>query len=431
MDYTLYDLALYGIFYSFLGWLVEAGYYSIKRRGFYDRGFLSAPLIVSSGVTFLLMILVLPTLNGMPVLQVAFTTVIAVVMETLSGAVTRIITPKVSWGAERASRAFGGGKRGFVVSLVIGGGFYLTYLLVHPLVLAVELMIPVLVKEILVWVFVGLLAVDFIISLYALRTGAGEANERRQRSGRGRLAAGVSNFVWRRLRKAYPGIELETAETDPEHKVVFAKGLCWDKLIWVFFITALGGDLIEMCWVRFVSHIWMSRSSVLYGPFSFVWGLGAVLLTVTLQPLAKKADRYVFLAGFVIGGVYEYMCSVFTELVFGTVFWDYSHMPLNIGGRTNVLFCFFWGVLALVWVKLFYPLLCKGIEAIPVVLGKVITWILVALMLCNGVLTGLAMLRHQARPVQPEPANPLEVFLDRQYPDDFMTQRWPNMRQVN
>lgn len=430
MEYTLYDLALFWLAYAFLGWLVEAGYFAVTRRGFYDRGFLSAPLVASYGCAALLLILVLPTLNDRPVLQFAFAAVIATVVETLAEAITRIITPKVRWGEER-KRAITGGKRGLLVSLAVGGAFYLCYLLVHPLLLAVEVMIPRLAKMITVWIIFGLLLVDFAVSLYALRTGGGAANERRQRSGRGKLAAGVSNFVWRRLRKAYPGIEQESAETDQMDRVVFAKGLCWDKLIWVFFITALGGDLIEMCWVRFVSHIWMSRSSVLYGPFSLVWGLGAVVLTATLQPLAQKADRYVFLAGFFIGGVYEYMCSVFTELVFGTVFWDYSHMPLNIGGRTNVLFCFFWGVLALVWVKFFYPWLSKGIEAIPVLLGKCITWVLVALMLCNGVLTGLAMLRHQARPTQPQPANQLEVFLDRQYPDDFMTQRWPNMRQVD
>ena len=44
-----------------------------------------------------------------------------------------------------------------------------------------------------------------------------------------------------------------------------------------------------------------------------------------------------------LGGAYEYLCSVFTELVFGKVFWDYSWMPFNLGGRINLLYCFFWG----------------------------------------------------------------------------------------
>ena len=74
----------------------------------------------------------------------------------------------------------------------------------------------------------------------------------------------------------------------------------------------------------------MSRSSVIYGTFSIVWGFGAVILTVVLQRLAGKEDRYIFLAGSVLGGVYEYLCSVFTEIFLGTTFWDYSDMPFVI-----------------------------------------------------------------------------------------------------
>ena len=171
----------------------------------------------------------------------------------------------------------------------------------------------------------------------------------------------------------------------------------------------------------------MNRSSVLYGPFSFVWGLGAVLLTVVLQRLAGKADRYVFLAGFVVGGAYEYVCSVFTELVYGTVFWDYSYMPLNIGGRTNVLFCIFWGLLAVAWVKVLYPPIDRGIEKLSPLPGKIMTWIIVFVMLCNGFLTFLAMQRYTVRQTRPEAENMIEAFLDDRYDDAWMEARWPNM----
>ena len=195
----------------------------------------------------------------------------------------------------------------------------------------------------------------------------------------------------------------------------------------MFLISALLGDIIETFWCGLVDGEWMNRSSVLYGPFSFVWGLGAVVLTVTLQGLAEKSDRYIFLAGFLVGGAYEYLCSVFTELVFGTVFWDYSDMPLNIGGRTNVLFCFFWGVLAVVWIKMIYPPMSKGIESLPALAGKIATWIVVFVMACNALLTSSAMLRYSTRPIQPEPANAFEEFIDRQYGDARMEARWPNM----
>ena len=197
--------------------------------------------------------------------------------------------------------------------------------------------------------------------------------------------------------------------------------------MWVFLSSALLGDIIETFWCGLVNGQWMSRSSVLYGPFSLVWGLGAVVLTVTLQRLAGRDSFFVFAAGFFIGGAYEYMCSVFTELVFGTVFWDYSHMPLNIGGRTNVLFCFFWGVLAVAWIKGIYPWMSQLIEGLPALAGKAATWLIVAVMICNGLLTCAAMVRYSTRAVRPQPANSFEEFIDRQYGDGFMERRWPNM----
>ena len=62
--YSLTDLGLYLLIYSFLGWVVEAGYYAVTRRQFCNRGVLSLPLILAYGVTFDLLILVLPTLAG-------------------------------------------------------------------------------------------------------------------------------------------------------------------------------------------------------------------------------------------------------------------------------------------------------------------------------------------------------------------------------
>jgi uncharacterized membrane protein len=142
---------------------------------------------------------------------------------------------------------------------------------------------------------------------------------------------------------------LEEADHNGEEGHTFAKDLCFDKLFWVFLVSSVLGAGIEMVFCRITGGVWMSRSSLLYGPFSVVWGLGAVVLTVVLQQLEEKPDRYVFLSGCVLGGVYEYLCSVFTELVFGTVFWDYSHMPLNLLGQICPTFSLLWCGLSLVF----------------------------------------------------------------------------------
>ena len=419
------DLALYLLIYSFLGWCTEVLYYAVTKRKFCNRGFLTTPFLPSYGVAFDLMILTLPALAGRYAVQFLFTMAIVSVAESFADYLNRRLGPKVHWGGVR-SRALEGSMRGLLSSAAVAAVYYTTYLVVHPLLLGVITLIPELVKGVAVWGLFALIGVDFVGVLYTLRTGGVRAYERREaHSSEGRIAGRMTSAVWRRLQKAYPGIRGMPPEEQGTY--IFAKGICLDKLVWVFLTSALLGDIIETFWCGLVNSHWMSRSSVLYGPFSFVWGLGAVVLTVTLQTLAKRDSFFVFAAGFFIGGTYEYMCSVFTQLVFGTVFWDYSHMPLNIGGRTNVLFCFFWGVLAVFWIKGIYPQMSRLIEGFPALAGKVVTWVVVFLMVCNGLLTCAAMLRYNTRAVRPEPANAFEEFIDRQYGDRFMEHRWPNM----
>ena len=100
---------------------------------------------------------------------------------------------------------------------------------------------------------------------------------------------------------------------------------------------------METVFCRVTAGVWMSRSSLVWGPFSVVWGLALVLATVLLRQEKDRSDRYLFAFGTVMGGVYEYVCSAVTELLFGTVFWDYSKFKFNLGGRINLLYCFFWG----------------------------------------------------------------------------------------
>ena len=134
-----------------------------------------------------------------------------------------------------------------------------------------------------------------------------------------------------------------------------------------------------------------------------------------------------FLGGFFLGGAYEYLCSVFTEVFFGTTFWDYSDMPFNIGGRTNLLFCLFWGILSLVWVKLCYPPLSRQIEKIPPLAGKILTWACVVLMVCDMLISAAAMVRYVERSKGAAAENAVEEFMDHYYPDELIEFVWPNL----
>ena len=85
---------------------------------------------------------------------------------------------------------------------------------------------------------------------------------------------------------------------------------------------------------------------MVWGDFSIVWGLAIAAVTALLYKYRNRSQQFLFWMGTFLGGAYEYICSVFTEIVFGTVFWDYSDIPFNLGGRINLLYCFFWGFAA-------------------------------------------------------------------------------------
>lgn len=66
--------------------------------------------------------------------------------------------------------------------------------------------------------------------------------------------------------------------------------LRWHQWFFLFLSSAFLGCLFEMGIVWLGTGVLMSRSSLLYGAISIVWGLGAVLMTLVLSPCAGTAN---------------------------------------------------------------------------------------------------------------------------------------------
>lgn len=172
----------------------------------------------------------------------------------------------------------------------------------------------------------------------------------------------------------------------------------------------------------------MSRSSLVWGPFSIVWGLAIALATALLYKDREKPDSHIFIVGTFLGGAYEYICSVFTEMVFGKIFWDYSEIPFNLGGRINLLYCFFWGIAAVVWIKLLYPRMEQLIEWILSKTGKWLTAVFVIFMLVNMVVSVLALVRYDTRSKGIEAQSEWENVIDTYFDDAKMEKIYPNAK---
>lgn len=207
----------------------------------------------------------------------------------------------------------------------------------------------------------------------------------------------------------------------------FAKGYNFYKLFWIFLSCSFIGAIVEIFWCYLTMGKLMSRSSLIYGQFSIIWGLGTVLLTVILHKMVGKRDLSIFVVGTVAGGIYEYVCSLVAEALFGVRFWDYSDIAFNIDGRVNLLFCFFWGLIAVVWVQNIYPFLSSKIEKIPMNFGKYLTWILACFMIFNVCISALALVRSDQRQKNIQAQSPVDEYLDENYSDHFIAERYQNI----
>ena len=152
------------------------------------------------------------------------------------------------------------------------------------------------------------------------------------------------------------------------------------------------------------------------------------MLTIALYKLYKLSDTLVFIIGAVIGAFFEYICSWAQETFLGTVSWDYSDMPLNIGGRTCLLYALFWGFLSLIWLRYIYPFVSKQIEKIPKKQGSIAITVLVVFMIVDAIVTVSAVYRWNQR-VSVVPAdNSFAEYIDKTFDDDRMEFLFPHMR---
>lgn len=214
----------------------------------------------------------------------------------------------------------------------------------------------------------------------------------------------------------------------------FAKGIFFYKLFWLFMLTSCLGTYYEEILNLIKTYnasgewIYVVRRGVFYGPFSPVYGIGAVFFIVILgrnkRPLVKT-----FLYSTLLGGSFEYIISFLQEFFLGTTSWNYKNQFLSINGRTTIPIMLGWGLLGVVLIHFIYPYISKFLESLPSKPAKIITIIAVVFMSLNIFISWGALIRQTLRRNEIKPITPLGEYFDKTFPDERIKQVFNNMKE--
>ena len=198
-------------------------------------------------------------------------------------------------------------------------------------------------------------------------------------------------------------------------------------LVWLFLLVSFVGLVGETIVSFILDGRWESRAGFVVGPFSPLYGLGALLITLAVNPLRGRSWTVQFLAAGLVGGALEYFAGWFFETRYGIVAWSYIDQPFNLHGHTSLAMFALWGVLGIVWVNGMLPSAVKLIERIPVSVRKPLTAFAFLFIVADASLT-LACLdswfwRTAGYPIE----GPLQQFCAACFGDDFMGARFETM----
>ena len=114
----------------------------------------------------------------------------------------------------------------------------------------------------------------------------------------------------------------------------------------------------------------------------------------------------------------------------GTISWDYSKMFINLNGRISLLYCVYWGIIAVIYLKIAYPALKKLEPMIYKKTVKVFTIILMIVMIFDITISCMAGVRQKNRHKGIEANTEIEVFLDTKYPDEYLDRIYNNKKEL-
>lgn len=199
------------------------------------------------------------------------------------------------------------------------------------------------------------------------------------------------------------------------------------NLFWIFVIASFIGLVGETIVSTFMDGFVKNRAGLVWGPFSPLYGLGAVLMTIALNDFKGRSTLLIFTVAAAVGGGLEFVAGWFWKNFFGIVAWSYVDQPLNFGGYTCVGMMIVWGLAGVAWVRAGIPLIMRIIDLIPPQARGIVTAIMAVFMATDIAVTLLSFNFWFERLAGAPIDTPFASFFDQHFGNDWMANRFQTM----
>ena len=203
------------------------------------------------------------------------------------------------------------------------------------------------------------------------------------------------------------------------HKVI--------SYFWLFLIGSFVGFLMETIWCLLKNKRFEWRKSLIYEPIIPIYGLSGLIILLVCNYLKVNTTFQIFLVGFVISTIIEYIASFLQEKLFGTISWDYSEFPLNLGGRVNFLYSVLFGLAATISYKsILYPI-NEYFLSINITSTVIALFVISVIFFINDVIISMiAAFRMKERGNNIKRTSYFWHLIDNKYNDDYLKKIYPN-----
>ncbi len=217
----------------------------------------------------------------------------------------------------------------------------------------------------------------------------------------------------------------EEKETSVRKESLFYK-IC--IFFWIFYLGSFLGNIVETLYCIFKVGIIESRTALIYENLIPIYGLGALVLILLLHKIKDKNVVYIFFVSGIAGGLFEALCSLMQEIIYGSTSWHYSADQFGIlGGRTSLIYCIYWGVLGSLWIKSIYPFIANQLRKIKVSRMIPITIVFMVIFTVDVVMSSGAIMRQRERVEGIEAQSMMDNYFDENYSDERLKEIYPNM----